>query len=50
MEVSSDVDNIVSNILSPSFTPALGVFLFFSVTYGLFKFAQISNSQTVYRE
>lgn len=50
IEVSPDVDAIIKNFLTPSFTPALGVFFFFSITFGLFKFAQISSSQTVYRE
>lgn len=43
-------DAIVTNLLTPAFTPALLIFLFFSVTFGLFKFAQISSDQTVYRE
>ena len=43
-------DDAITNVLTPAFTPALGVFFFFSISFGLFKFAQISSSQTVYRE
>ncbi len=50
IEVSPDIDAIIKNFLTPSFTPSLGIFFFFSITFGLFKFAQISSSQTVYRE
>ena len=50
VQISAEVDGLITNFLSPAFTPALGVFLFFSVTFGLFKYAQISSSQTVYRE
>jgi len=49
-EVNSDLDNLLTNYLSPAFTPALIFFLFCSVTFGIFKFAQISNNQTVYKE
>mmetsp|Transcript_17424 Transcript_17424/g.29415 ORF Transcript_17424/g.29415 Transcript_17424/m.29415 type:complete len:248 (-) Transcript_17424:48-791(-) len=48
--IAPELDNLIVNVLSPSFTPALGVFLLFSVTLGLFKFAQISSDQTVYKE
>jgi hypothetical protein len=44
------MDSFITNFLTPAFTPALGVFFFFSITVGLFKFAQISSDQTVYRE
>ena len=50
IEISPDVDALIKNFLTPSFTPSLGIFFFFSITFGLFKFAQISSSQTVYRE
>lgn len=50
IEVSSDIDAVIKNVLTPLFTPSLGIFFFFSITFGLFKFAQISSSQTVYRE
>jgi len=49
-ELSPEIDSLIKNILDPAFTPALGVFFFFSITYGLFKFAQLSSEQTVYRE
>lgn len=48
--VPSFLDSLISDFLSPSFTPSLGVFFFFSINYGLFKFAQISSSETVYKE
>ena len=44
------LDGLVTNFLSPAFTPALFIFFFFSTTFGLFKFAQISSDQTVYKE
>lgn len=50
VEISQSVDDLIVNVLSPSFTPGLGVFFFFSITFGLFKFAQVSSSQTVYKE
>ena len=49
-EMPTALDSIVVNVLTPSFAPALAIFLFFSVTFGLFKFAQISSNQTVYKE
>jgi len=48
--IPETIDDIAKNILSPAFTPSLGVFFFFSITFGIFKFAQISSSGTVYRE
>lgn len=48
--IPEQVDSLIVNVLTPAFTPSLGVFFFFSITFGLFKFAQISSSQTVYRE
>lgn len=48
--VSDNVDTIIKNVLTPAFTPSIGVFFLFSITLGLFKYAQISNSKTVYRE
>jgi len=44
------IDSVIINILSPAFTPAFLVFLLCSVTLGVFKFAQISSDQTVYKE
>lgn len=49
-EISEESDAIIKNFLTPAFTPALGIFLLFSTTFGLYKFAQISSSQTVYKE
>jgi len=50
LEISPETSAVVDNILSPAFTPALCFFLLCSTTFGLFKFAQISSSQTVYKE
>lgn len=50
IEISPTFENIITNILTPAFTPSLGIFFLFSTTFGLFKFAQISNTQTVYKE
>ena len=46
----SGADEIATKFLSPTFTPALLIFFFFSVTFGLLKYAQISSNQTVYKE
>ena len=48
--IPTSIDDLIVNVLTPAFTPALGIFFFFSITFGLFKFAQVSSSQTVYRE
>lgn len=50
VEIPSLIETLVTDVLTPSFTPALGVFFFFSITFGLFKFAQVSSSQTLYTE
>jgi hypothetical protein len=50
IQVPEAVDGLITNFLTPAFTPGIGIFFFFSITFGLFKFAQISSSQTVYRE
>ena len=50
VKIPESVDFAIKNFLSPAFTPALGIFFFFSTTFGLFKFAQISSDQTVYKE
>jgi hypothetical protein len=50
VSISPDLERVITDILAPAFSPALGVFFFFSITFGLFKFAQVSSSQTVYRE
>jgi hypothetical protein len=44
------IASTIENVLVPSFLPASGTFLFLSVTYGLFKFAQISSTATEYKE
>lgn len=49
-QLNSNLDALISNVLDPAFTPALGVFFLFSISYGLWKFAQISSTATVYRE
>lgn len=50
LTIPESIDSLSKNVLSPAFTPSLGIFFFFSITFGLFKFAQISSSGTVYRE
>jgi hypothetical protein len=50
VQIPAEFEPVITNFLSPSFTPSLGIFLFFSVTLGVFKFAQVSSSRTVYRE
>ena len=36
VEMSRDIDSLITNVLDPFFTPALGVFFFFSITLGVF--------------
>jgi hypothetical protein len=48
--VDSNIDGIIENVLTPAFTPSLLLFFLSSITYGLFKFAQVSSTDTVYRE
>lgn len=50
VQINADFDNAVTNVIAPAFSPALGIFFFFSITYGIFKFAQVSSRQTVYQE
>ena len=50
IEVPESIDFLIKNFLDPAFTPSIGIFFFFSITYGTFKFAQISSEATVYRE
>ena len=50
IEIPEAADALITNFLTPAFTPALVFFLLCSSTFGLFKFAQISSSQTVYKE
>mmetsp|Transcript_11330 Transcript_11330/g.16712 ORF Transcript_11330/g.16712 Transcript_11330/m.16712 type:complete len:253 (-) Transcript_11330:75-833(-) len=46
-----NMDNIIVNVIEPAFTPALGVFLVFSIILGTFKVAQFdSRSDVVYTE
>ena len=40
----------IEDVLTPSFAPVIGVFFFFSITYGLLKFAQVSSDDAVYKE
>ena len=48
--LAEELDGLILNLFTPSFTPSILIFFLFSITFGLFKFAQISSSQTVYRE
>ena len=50
VEIPPALGSLITNVLSPAFTPSVGVFLLFSTTFGLFKFAQISSNESVYRE
>lgn len=50
IKVPEALDGFITNVLDPAFTPAVGIFFLFSITFGLFKFAQISSDKTVYRE
>jgi hypothetical protein len=49
-KMGESVDFILKDVLTPAFTPSIGIFFFFSITFGIFKFAQISSNATVYRE
>ena len=49
-KMDPNVDHILKDVLTPAFTPSIGIFFFFSITFGLFKFAQISSQATVYKE
>jgi hypothetical protein len=49
-KLASTIDDLIFNVFDPSFTPSLGIFFFFSITFGLFKYAQIQSSQTTYKE
>lgn len=48
--IPPEVENFSMNILDPAFTPSVLVFFAFSITLGVFKYAQISSDRTVYRE
>jgi hypothetical protein len=49
-KMDASLDYILKDVLTPAFTPSIGVFFLFSITFGLFKFAQISSQATVYTE
>ena len=49
-KMDSNVDHILKDVLTPLFTPSLGIFFLFSITFGIFKFAQVSSQATVYTE
>ena len=49
-KIDSNIDYVLKDILTPAFTPSLGIFFFFSITFGIFKFAQVSSQATVYSE
>mmetsp|Transcript_42172 Transcript_42172/g.47114 ORF Transcript_42172/g.47114 Transcript_42172/m.47114 type:complete len:277 (-) Transcript_42172:306-1136(-) len=44
------VDNFITNIVEPNFTPGLGVLLSFSVGLGLFASLQLNSAASTYRE
>jgi len=45
-----EVDNFITNIVEPNFTPGLGVLLSFSVGLGLFASLQLNSAASTYRE
>ena len=49
-KMDENLDYILKDVLTPAFTPSIGIFFLFSITFGLFKFAQISSQATVYKE
>jgi len=44
------IDDFISNIVEPNFTPGLGVLLSFSVALGLFASLQLNSAASTYRE
>ncbi len=44
------VNQLITNVLVPNFTPFFCFFFAVSITLGLFKYAQISSEATVYKE
>jgi hypothetical protein len=44
------VDNFISNVIEPNFTPGLGVLLSFSVGLGVFASLQLNSAASTYRE
>eukprot|EP01040_Poterioochromonas_malhamensis_P001340 gene1340-1420_t len=42
--------DFINNSLYPAFTPAIGVLFLCSITFGIFKFAQVSSNKTLYTE
>lgn len=48
--IPPEIEDLALNILDPAFTPSVLVFFAFSITLGIFKYAQISSDRTVYRE
>ncbi|MGK3752967.1 MAG: hypothetical protein ACI8RD_005274 [Bacillariaceae sp.] len=44
------VDNFISNVIEPNFTPGLGVLLSFSVGLGIFASLQLNSAASTYRE
>ena len=49
-KMDDNLNHILKDVLTPAFTPSIGIFFLFSITFGLFKFAQISSQATVYKE
>mmetsp|Transcript_7010 Transcript_7010/g.7125 ORF Transcript_7010/g.7125 Transcript_7010/m.7125 type:complete len:257 (-) Transcript_7010:518-1288(-) len=50
VKIPVGVDRFITDFLDPAFTPSFLIFFFFSITFGIFKFAQVSSDQTVYKE
>ena len=49
-KMDASLNYVLKDVLTPAFTPSIGIFFLFSITFGLFKFAQISSQATVYTE
>lgn len=45
-----EVDDFITNVVEPNFTPGLGVLLSFSVGLGLFASLQLNSAASTYRE
>ncbi|VEU37081.1 unnamed protein product [Pseudo-nitzschia multistriata] len=45
-----EIDDFITNVVEPNFTPGLGVLLSFSVMLGLFASLQLNSAASTYRE
>ena len=49
-KMDASLNYILKDVMTPAFTPSIGIFFLFLSPFGLFKFAQISSQATVYKE